>query len=82
MGWGGSKKSKLVITLSRGVSLKSCPIPAPQRATTFVGWEKSTRGEVERGGLSGWGKIAIPMREGGWERKRKEIEVWYENQPE
>ena len=82
MGRGGSKKSKLVLTLSCGVRLKSCPIPALQRATTFVGWEKSMRGKVERGGLSGVGKNCHSYA-GRWlGKKRKEIEVWYENQPE
>ena len=28
-GWGGSKKSKPIFVPSRGVGLKSCPIPAP-----------------------------------------------------
>jgi len=28
-GWGGSKKSKLIPTVPRGVGQKSCPIPTP-----------------------------------------------------
>ena len=55
MGWGGSKKSKLVITLSRGVRLKSCPILAPIKGHYLCGVGKihagrSREGRVKQGG--------------------------------
>ena len=45
-GQGGFKKSKLILTPSHGVRLKSHPIPAPN---TFVRWEKLAWGEAGNG---------------------------------